>query len=91
MTKKSFILILGLSFLMSGAVMAAGQGKGKNATPAPELTTQEIADSKTAVVSFVFKRLDSSAGYVIHGEGNGIIHFITADRFFIFPLPTRFV
>ena len=44
MVKKLFILILGLSFLMSGAVMAAGQGKGKNATPAPELTTQEIAD-----------------------------------------------
>lgn len=47
MVKKSFILILGLSFLMSGAVMAAGEGKGKNASPAPELTTldqQEIAD-----------------------------------------------
>jgi hypothetical protein len=44
MVKKSFILILGLSFLMSGAVMAAGGGKGKNATPAPELTAEEIAD-----------------------------------------------
>ena len=47
MVKKSFILILGLSFLMSGAVMAASGGKGKNATPTPELTTldqQEIDD-----------------------------------------------
>ena len=44
MVKKTFILILGLSFLMSGAVMAAGGGKGKNATPSPKLTTLEIAD-----------------------------------------------
>jgi hypothetical protein len=32
---------------MSGAVMAAGEGKNENATPAPDLTSlnqQEIAD-----------------------------------------------